>query len=55
MDYNNFSIHQVREVMFQEDTPACITKDITNRTSLYIRDHNNNKLNLYLHLDLYFK
>jgi len=32
--------------MFQEDTPACITKDITKRISPYIKD--NNKLNLCL-------
>jgi len=49
MDYNNFSLHQVREVLFQEDTPACITKDITKRISPYVKD-NNNKLNLCLDL-----
>jgi len=38
MDYNNFSLYQVREVIYQEDTPACITKDITKRISPYIKD-----------------
>jgi len=36
MDYNNFSLHQVREVIFQEDTPACITKDITKRIMIIL-------------------
>jgi len=55
MDYDSFYLHQAREVMFQEDTPACITKDITKRISTYIKDNNNNKLNLCLDLSFIYK